>query len=101
MNWAKGQGDQILAWVQYQLQSKAHEQQAYRVCLGLLNLTKQYSAERLNRACGLANEQGLYRLRQVKDILLSNQDKLYQSSQPTAYQLPQDHENIRGPHHYH
>ncbi len=101
MNWAKGQGDEVLTWVQYQLQSKAHEQQAYRVCLGLLNLTKQYSAERLNRACGLANEQGLYRLRQIKDILLSNLDKLYQPSQPTAYQLPQDHENIRSPHHYH
>ena len=25
-------GDEVLIWVQYQLNSKAHEQQAYRVC---------------------------------------------------------------------
>ena len=101
MNWAKGLGEQVLVWVQHQLKSKAHEQQAYRVCLGLLNLAKRYPPERLNHACGLANQKGLYRLQQVKDILASNQDKLYQPEQATGYQLPQHHANIRGPHHFH
>jgi hypothetical protein len=31
MNWAKDLGDEVLIWVQYQLNIKAHEQQAYRV----------------------------------------------------------------------
>ena len=101
MNWAKDLGDQVLIWVQYQLNSKAHEQQAYRVCLGLLNLAKKYPPERLNQVCGLANQQSLYRLQQIKDILASNQDKLYQPDKAISYQLPQNHENIRGPHHFH
>ena len=79
MNWSKDLGDQVLIWVQYQLKSKTHEQQAYRVCLGLMNLAKRYPLERLNYACGLANQKGLYRLQQIKDILASNQDKLYLS----------------------
>ena len=71
-----------------------HQQQAFRVCLGL----RKYSAQRLNQACGLANHHELYRLQQIKDILQSNQDTMFQPAKPTTYQLPQDHENIRGPH---
>ncbi len=71
------------------------------MCLGLLNLAKKYPPERLNQACGLANQQSLYRLQQVKNILASNQEKLYQPEKAISYQLPQNHENIRGPHHFH
>ena len=42
MNWAKDMGDEVLLWVQAQLKQKQHEQQAYRVCLGLLNLSNKY-----------------------------------------------------------
>ena len=71
----------------------------YRVAS--LGIPGTYPPERLNHACGLANQQGLYRLQQVKDILASNQDKLYQAEEATGYQLPQHHANIRGPHHFH
>jgi len=101
MNWAKDVGDHVLTWVKHQLKSKEHEQQAFRVCLGLLSLSRKYSAQRLNQACGLANHHELYRLQQVKDILKSNQDTMFQPSEPSIYQLPQDHENIRGPHSFH
>ncbi|MFZ2407620.1 MAG: hypothetical protein WAW41_20980, partial [Methylobacter sp.] len=38
MNWAQSIGPEVLTWVKAQLQRKTHPEQAYRVCLGLLNL---------------------------------------------------------------
>ena len=72
MSWAKDVGDHVLIWVKHQLKSKEHEQQAFCVCLGMLSLSRKYSAQRLNQACGLANHHELYRLQQIKDILQSN-----------------------------
>ena len=101
MNWAKDLGDEVLHWVQAQLKQKQHEQQAYRVCLGLLNLSKDYPASRVNNACAIANQHHLYRLKQIKSILQSNQDQLLNDSQEQLTLLPQSHENIRGPESFH
>ena len=102
MNWAKDIGDDVLVWVKAQLKRKAHPQQAFRVCLGALQLTNQYSPERVNNACLIANRHQLCRLQQLKEILSSNQDKLLTdtSNEPTPT-LPQAHENIRGPYSLH
>ncbi|MCB1985841.1 MAG: IS21 family transposase [Burkholderiales bacterium] len=99
-NWAKDIGNEVLAWVDYQLSSKAHPEQAYRVCLGLLNLSREYPPDRLDKACKIANAQQLYRLKQIKSILQSNRDQLPQQLD-IDIQLPQVHENIRGPRDYH
>ncbi len=101
MNWAKDIGDEVLIWVKSQLQQKQHAEQAYRVCLGLLNLSRNYPKERLNKACKIANQKGLYRLKQVKAILQSNQDKLLPEQKEASIVLSQSHENIRGPQSYH
>ena len=70
---------------------------------GLLNLSRQYPNERLNKACQIANHKNLNRLKHIKSILLSNQDKLqpdfFEQKEPSS--LPQSHENIRGPKSYH
>lgn len=100
MNWAQDIGDEVLIWVQAILKQKQHEQQAYRVCLGLLNLSRNYPAARLNRACAIANQHRLYRLKQIKSILQSNQDQLTESAEQQLL-LPQTHENIRGPKSFH
>jgi len=83
------------------LKQKQHEQQAYRVCLGLLNLSRRYPANRINHACALANKHRLYRLKQIKSILESNQDQLLSESKEPLTLLPQSHENIRGPQNFH
>lgn len=101
MNWAKDVGDEMLKWVKAQLKRKAHPQQAFRVCLGALQLTKQYPNERLNKACFIANRNQLYRLQSLKDILLSNQDNLVTEINQEPSALPQTHENIRGPQSFH
>jgi hypothetical protein len=99
-NWAQDIGPETLNWVTTQLNTKAHPEQAYRVCLGLLNLSREYPRERLDAACRIANHQGLLRLKHIKSILRSNQDQLPEQL-TLETDLPQDHENIRGPHNFH
>jgi len=101
INWAQSIGDEACMWVKALIAQKAHEEQAYRVCLGLLNLSKTYSGERLNKACLIANKNRFYRLKQIKNILKSNQDQLIDDGQKQLPLLPQTHENIRGPESYH
>lgn len=101
MNWAKDSGDEVLIWVKALLNQKQHPEQAYRACLGLLNLTRTYPGTRLNHACAIANQHHLYKLKQVKAILQSNQDKLLTQDDKQLPLLPQSHENIRGPKCFH
>ena len=101
MNWAQSIGDEVLAWVKSLLAQKDHPEQAYRVCLGLLNLSKSFDNVRLNNACLVANQKKLYRLKHVKNILQSNVDKLIKKEQTSLPSLPQHHENIRGPQSFH
>lgn len=100
-NWAKDIGPDVLYWVTTQLQSRQHPEQAYRVCLGLLNLSRQYPAHRLERACQIARQQQLWKLKQVKSLLQSNLDRLPDPMDASNTPLPQDHENIRGPKSFH
>jgi len=99
-HWARDIGPAVLAWVDAQLTVKAHPEQAYRLCLGLLNLSRQYPPQRLDAACRIANVAGLMRLKQIKSILQSNRDQLPEQLELDT-ELPQDHENIRGPHTFH
>ena len=96
--WAKGLGEEVYRWVDAQLASRDHPEQAYRTCLGLLRLSRDYP-QRLNDACGAANRNGLMRLGQVKEVLKNGMDKVALPEEQSV-SLPQDHENIRGPEQY-
>ena len=99
--WAERIGPDTGLWVSTRLAVKAHPEQAYRVCLGLLNLSREVPPERLNASCRLANREGLTRLKQIKAILASNRDQLQQALPLADYELPQQHPNIRGPKDFH
>jgi hypothetical protein len=66
-----------------------------------LSLNRSYACERLNRACAIANKEALFQLKNVKGILVSNRDKLPNTSPVQLSLLPQDHENIRGAKSFH
>ena len=100
-NWARDPGAEVLTWGSAQLSRRDHPEQAYRVCLGLLSLSREYPAERLDAACRIANREGLMRLAQIKAILTSNRDRLPEQLSFSNDRLPQDHENIRGPKNFH
>lgn len=99
--WARQLGEHVGQWVDYQLQSKAHPEQAFRVCLGALNLSKTYPAERLNAACQRAMATGGYRLQNLKAILKNNMDQ--QTMEPEQSDLLSEvtHENVRGANYFH
>jgi len=59
-NWASSICTEVLQWVTSLLAQKQHEQQAYSVCLGSLNLSKSYESHRLNNSCAIANKHSLY-----------------------------------------
>ena len=99
-HWARDIGPEVLIWVDTQLNSRPHPEQAYRVCLGLLSLGRSYPGQRLNAACKIANKSGLRRLKHIKSILHSGRDQL-PDTPSVQLELPQDHTNIRGPQHFH
>jgi len=95
-SWARDLGAHAHGWVDKQLSTRAHPEQAYRTCLGLLNLSRTYPCTRLDGACRLASREGLNQLKHIKSILKSNRDQLPEQLD-LCVQLPQDHENVRGP----
>ena len=98
-NFAAEVGEETLQWVSSQLESREHPAQAYRICLGLLKLSRDYP-QRLEDACRVANRNGLMRLKQVKELLRNSRDKLALLEEEENVGLPQNHENIRGPEQY-
>lgn len=99
--WARKLGDYVLQWVEYKLASKAHPQQSYKVCLGLLNLNKNYPKERLNNACQRALDTGGYRLQNIKIILKNNLDKDINTPEQPDLLVGLTHNNLRGENYYH
>ncbi len=95
-NWADKLGEEVRGWVDAQLASRDHPEQAYRTFLGLRDLARRYPGRRLNDACGVANKKGLMRIRQISEVLRNSMDKLPLLEEEEGA-LPQDHKNIRGP----
>lgn len=105
LNWAKDLGPNVLILTQSMLARKAHPEQAYRACLGLLNLSRKYDNQRLDKACERAVAIGSPYVRSVKSILHKGIDQLVLplDTATTSSEEPScdDHDNIRGPQYYH
>ena len=80
------------------LKSREHSEQAYRACLGLLNLKRDFGADRLNNACAHARHIKGYRLKNIRAILKSGKDlqPIEAKVKQTTLALHDDHENVRG-----
>lgn len=100
-------GAEVFIWVKNRLDEDRHVELSYRMCLGVLKLSKSYDKQRLNRACQIANEKHLVQVKNIRSILASNMDKLVEDTVVQKVvdfdesQLPQSHDNIRGPKVYH
>ena len=96
INWARNIGEPVQAMIEHILAQRPHPEQAFKVCLGILNLEKQYSRERLNKACQRALEFQLYSYKAIKNILV----KRLENYQQESFELLPDHQNLRGHHYY-
>lgn len=99
--WAAKSGPATARLARKILDTKAHPQQGYRSCLGLMRLGKSFGNERLEAACTRALSIGTHSYKSVKSILSSGLDR-----QPLPNAKPDqpaviEHENVRGSDYYH
>jgi transposase len=96
LKWAKAIGEEVALLIEKVLESRKHPEQAFKVCLGILNLSKGYGAERLKKACKQANRFGTCSLKRIESMLKL---ALEQEKHPELQLIPA-HENIRGSNYY-
>ena len=83
------------------MESRAHPEQGYRACIGILRLARHYGAVRLEAACDRGLDIGARSYGSIQSILKHGLDR-QSSPQPAAQgELLPDHPNIRGPRYYH
>jgi transposase len=100
LNWGNSIGPGARTVVESELGSKAHPEQAYRCCLGLLNLQRTYGDARLEQACQSAILLERPTRRTVVNLLKNNREDPARL-QPTSPEEPSvSHSNIRGAGYY-
>jgi len=97
ISWAKNIGGHTEELVRKVLESKKYPEQAFKSCLGILNFTKTYGNQRLEKACRRAVEFKTFSYPSVKNILKKGLDKVEES--PWRDNFP-SHGNIRGAGYY-
>lgn len=96
--WAASMGGSIKTFIELLLESKEHPQQAFKACMGVLNLGKKYKAEDLEKVCKKAIEYNTISFRFIDNALKNNVHKMEQEK-PVDLKLPL-HGNIRGRNNY-
>ena len=81
------------------LESKRLIEQTYNTCLGILRLSKKYTAERLEVACAKARSTHRVNYQILSNILKNNMDQMEPDLQGKLFTI-QTHENIRGSDYY-
>jgi hypothetical protein len=99
IRWAEKTGPHTASVITQILETKAHPEQSYRPCLGILRLGERYSPDRLEAACRRALSIGGVTYRSIKSILEHGLDRPPLEEQATL-KLPQKHDNVRGPDYY-
>jgi transposase len=98
VKWASKMGGSVADFIERLLDSKEHPQQAFKSCMGVLQLSKGYKPEDLETVCNRAIEYNCISLKFLKNSLKNNIHKTAQED-PIEMKLP-FHENIRGKKNY-
>lgn len=107
IHWAQTVGPQTAQMVTQILERRPHPEMGYRSCLGIMRLSKQYGAARVEAACSRALSCGAYAYRNVESILKNNLDKQQLVKESSASPTEADglanvvfHDNVRGPNYF-
>jgi transposase len=101
IRWAQKIGPSTTELIKQVLDTREHPQQSFRKCLGILNLAKRYSDERLEAAAQRALHYKIFSYKKIKNILDKGYEKINsgknsnRESQPSLF-----HNNIRGDRYY-
>jgi transposase len=100
IRWAASNGVATARVVETILASRAHPQQGFRSCLGIMRLGKSYGTERLEAACRRALKIGACSYKSIESILKNELDKKPLPEPPKPSSPVPSHDNIRGPQYY-
>jgi len=98
IKWGKSIGDNVAEIIRVVLKSRKHPEQAFKTCMGILNLVKEHGPDRLNKACGRALGFGFHSYRRIKNILDRGLEE--EKLEGSMELLVSSHENIRGSKYY-
>lgn len=96
--WAEKTGPSMRAFVETLMASRAHPEQAYRACLGVLRLAESYPRERIEAATERALRYRMCSFKSLQLILKRGLDQ--HADTPSAPAALPSHENIRGEGYY-
>lgn len=100
-SWAAKAGPATEAMVTTIMATRAHPEQGFRACLGILRLANKYGAERLEAACHRAAAGRAFAYKSVHSILEKGLDQqALPAASSTPSRPPVHHENIRGAAYY-
>ena len=96
IHWAEKTGIATAKLIEHIMASRAHPQQGFRSCLGILRFAKSYGEARLESACQRALAIGAHSYKSVESILKNGLDQKPLATPPAAPPLPTHHEYVRG-----
>jgi len=102
--WAERIGAATAGVVRWQMEHRAHPEQGYRACLGLMRLGREFGDDRLEAACARAQSIRAPHYRSVKSILacgLDRQDSRRPAGAGSTVSPMPSHDNVRGSGYYH
>jgi len=100
IGWAEKSGPATASVVRTILERRAHPQQGFRSCLGIMRLGKSYGDERLEAACRRALKLGACSYKSIESILRQGLDRKALPEQQEL-ELSIEHDNLRGSDYYH
>ncbi|MHA1146239.1 MAG: IS21 family transposase [Candidatus Helarchaeota archaeon] len=98
ISWAEKMGGSVKEFIQLMLDKREHPQQAFKACLGVLNLGKKYDDQAMQLVCKKAIEINSISQRFIANSLKNRTYKI-EDEDPGNMKLP-FHENIRGKENY-
>jgi len=100
VRWAEKIGPDTARIVQIELKSRAHPEQAFRTCMGILGFARKFTPARLESACRYALAHEVQSYRGIKNILINHLDQETSMDNLSQLALPLSHANIRGKDYY-
>jgi transposase len=101
VRWAEKTGSATARLIETILASRAHPQQGFRSCLGIMRLGKSYGQDRLEAACYRALKLNALSFKSLQSILKNDLDRQPLTPSDESDNSPIAHSNIRGTKYYH
>jgi hypothetical protein len=95
-SWANDIGSSTAHLIKTYLTRREYPEQSYRVCIGLLSLSKNYGKERLEAACSRAIATNVTSLKSIRLMLNKGLDQQPLPQEQTDELAKITHANIRG-----